>query len=225
LSKETLNIRNFNNDFLLINTTSDGVSLSAIGKYLFEQQFDFVEEVIVTETELCLKLNAHFDDSKLDLLQAIEQKSVLNSQCYQLPVYFTEEEDWTTVISTTGFSRSDIIEKLTATEFSIAMFGFLPGFLYLAGLDPSLQVPRKTVPSKYIKANSIALGGKYLGLYSLDSPGGWHVIGKTPVSILQMPELPPLPLNLGDTIRCCAISEEEFRLLQARQISLIDYNA
>jgi KipI family sensor histidine kinase inhibitor len=149
---------------------------------------------------------------------------MLTSRCYQLPVYFTEHDDWSAVMATSGCSKNNIIEKLTATEYTIAMFGFLPGFIYLAGLDPALHVPRKTVPSKYVKANSVAIGGKYLGLYALDSPGGWHVIGQTPVSILQMPQLPPVPLHPGDRLQICSISKAAFDELETNKISLIQYN-
>ena len=104
------------------------------------------------------------------------------------------------------------------------MFGFLPGFIYLDGLDASLHVPRKTIPSKYVKANSIAIGGKYIGLYSIDSPGGWQVIGQTPISILEIPQLPPVEMNLGDRIKLKAIDATEFENILQKKITLKEYN-
>ena len=104
------------------------------------------------------------------------------------------------------------------------MFGFLPGFIYLEGLNPSMHVPRKTIPSKYVKANSIALGGKYVGLYSIDSPGGWHVVGQIPISILKFTQLPPVEMNLGDKIVLHPIDQIEFEIILQKQISLKEYN-
>lgn len=193
-----MNIKNYNNDFLIIKSNNQ---LQQIGKAIFEQNFDFVTEVIITEKEVCVQLNDLFEVEKLDLFHNLQFTKKGTSKTYELPVYFTNHEDWKRVEAVTGFSKKAIIEKLVSTEFSIAMFGFLPGFLYLDGLDESLHVPRKAVPSKYVEANSIAIGGQYLGLYSVESPGGWNVIGKVDVSILDLSSIPPVKMNLGDKIK------------------------
>lgn len=217
-------IQNFNDDFLLIWSSEEG-ALAMLGKLLFEKKFDFIEEVIVTEREVCLKLNAHFDDQKTDLFSTLQPANQQATNTYRLPIYFADHEDWQGVTNSTGWSKEAVIEQLVATDFTVAMFGFLPGFIYLNGLPENLHVPRKSVPAKYVKANSVAIGGKYLGLYALDSPGGWHVIGQVPVSILQLPQLPPLPLNLEDRIQCVRITAEEFAEINAQQLNLIAYNA
>ncbi|MEL7221715.1 MAG: carboxyltransferase domain-containing protein [Bacteroidota bacterium] len=220
-----LHIRNFNDDFLLIRAIHEQTSLTDIGQQIYARQFDFIAELIVTEKEICVKLNAGFTTAKLALLHQIKPAEQAKNKSYQLPVYFSENEDWSTIISATGYARDKVIEKLCRTDFSLAMFGFLPGFLYLDGLPPELQVARKKVPSKYIKANALAIGGRYLGLYAIDSPGGWQVIGHTPLQVLQKNALPPVPLNLGDTIRCVSISQTEFDQLLRQSITIIDYNA
>ena len=219
-----LEVRNFHNDFLLI-TSPTQIPLANIGKALFQQQFDFVEEVIVTEQEICLKLNRHFQESHIDLLTQIKPQASTAIRTYHLPVYFEDHDDWENIISETGLRKPEIVSQLIASQFSVAMFGFLPGFLYLSGLGPQLHVPRKTVPAKYVEANSLAIGGKYLGLYALDSPGGWHVVGKTPISTLQLPQLPPVPLNLGDRLTLHAIGKPEYDILKLRQLTLQEYNA
>ena len=218
-----LDIKNYNNDFLILKS-KDQTYLAEIGKSIFNKKLDFVEEVIVTPIEICLKLNDNFEESKIELLQKLEQNETTKSNTYQLPVYFNDHEDWIAVKSITGFSKEEIIEKLVATKFSISMFGFLPGFIYLEGLNPSMHVPRKTIPSKYVKANSIALGGKYVGLYSIDSPGGWHVVGQIPISILKFTQLPPVEMNLGDKIVLHPIDQIEFEIILQKQISLKEYN-
>ncbi len=218
-----LDIENYNNDFIILKSKNK-TYLAEIGRSIFSEKLDFVDEVIVTPIEICLKLNDNFEESKIELLQKIQQKENTKSKTYQLPIYFNDHEDWEKVKSVTGFSKKEIIEKLVATKFSIAMFGFLPGFIYLEGLDPSLHVPRKTIPAKYVQAKSLALGGKYVGLYSIDSPGGWHVIGQIPISILKISQLPPLKMNVGDQIILHPIDEMEFENILKKQISLKEYN-
>lgn len=223
LPKPILDIKNFNNDFLILKS-KDQSYLAEMGKFIFDKKFDFVDQVIVTEVEICLKVNLNFHESKIELLQKNELGEKTKNTTFKLPIYFSDHEDWKNVKYVTGFSKKEIIEKLLKTDLSISMFGFLPGFLYLSGLDPSLYVPRKTIPSKYIKANSIALGGKYVGLYSIDSPGGWHVIGQIPISILKTSQLPPVDINLGDQLKLHPIAKEEFEELLKKNISLKDYN-
>ena len=212
-------IENYNDDFLLIKS-SEGLALSSFGKAIYERDFSFVRQVIVTEKEICLQLNAHFKKRDIDQLKLLTEESKSFSEIYELPVYFNENWDWEEVTTVTGFSKNKIITDLTNQDFPVAMFGFLPGFIYLNGLDEKLHVPRKSVPAKYVEAGSIAIGGKYLGLYGLDSPGGWQVIGKMPVSLLQIPHLPPMKINLGDKIRLRSVTKEDFAQLAAQKISL-----
>ncbi|WP_367392532.1 carboxyltransferase domain-containing protein [Lewinella sp. LCG006] len=224
LNNSDFEVQNFNNDFLLIRAMEEG-TLATLGKLLFEKQFDFIDEVIVTEQEICLKLNELFDDQKPELFTKLQASNQSVTNTYRLPIYFSDHDDWQKVCANTGFGKEEIIQQLLDTDFTVAMFGFLPGFIYLNGLPSGLHVPRKSVPAKYVKANSVAIGGKYLGLYALDSPGGWHVIGRVPLSILQIPQLPPLPLNLEDRIQCVRITAEEYAHINAQQLNLIAYNA
>ena len=220
----TLKVHNFNNDFLLLNAENDA-PLGKIGQAILGQQLDFVAELIVTEKEICIKLNSNYHPSKLENLTAKDLETITPNKAYKLPVYFEDHEDWKLVEAHSGMTKGQVINRLSANDFSVAMFGFLPGFLYLNGLEEALQVPRKKVPSKYVKANSIAIGGKYLGLYSLDSPGGWNVIGRVPFSILQLSELPPVPFQLGDTLRLHPISAEAYHNILRKHINLHEYNA
>lgn len=221
LLDRTIAIENFNNDFLLLKSEE---SLIEIGQAIFKENFDFIEEVIVTEHEICLSLNSLFDKKSIEALHSIQKIDTSQVQHYTLPVWFTDHEDWTQIMSITGFSKEEIIKKLCHRKLTVGMFGFLPGFLYISGLDSSLHVPRKTNPSKYIEKNSLAIGGKYLGLYPVDSPGGWHIIGKTPLTILQSKQIPPIPLQLGDTLQLKAITKQEYDQLLLEKTTLIQYN-
>lgn len=195
-------VEDYHGDFLLIKkANAKGRDLGIIAKAIFQKKYAFVEEVIVTEVEICLKLNAQYETGKLTALEQLIFDEKWLPKTHELPVRFSEHEDWGNIEAATGFRKATIIERLCAIDFSVAFLGFLPGFVYMNGLEPDLHVPRKSTPSKYIKANSVAIGGRYLGLYSIDSPGGWHVIGAVPHSVLDLSKLPPIAWNLNDKIR------------------------
>jgi hypothetical protein len=103
-----LDIDNYNNDFLILKSANT-LTLRTLGKAIFQAQFDFVEEVIVTEVEICLKLNNRFDETKMEWFKTLGQKEMQPPKTYPLPVYFSEHEDWATVETLTGLKKNEII--------------------------------------------------------------------------------------------------------------------
>lgn len=223
MESDKFTIKNFDKDFLLINAKGSS-DLRFLGKAIFSRQFDFVEEVIVTESEICLKLNEHYVSDSDEMIKKILVPKKNDKKHYKLPVYFENHEDWDRVTKYTKLKKEEIITQITNTKVDLSMFGFLPGFLYMEGLQSHLHVPRKKNPAKYVKANSIAIGGKYLGLYAIDSPGGWNVIGKTPLSLLDMDKLPPVKVDLGDELNIEQISKTAFNTLAQEKLTLEIYN-
>jgi len=94
------------------------------------------------------------------------------------------------------------------------MLGFLPGFLYLGGLDPRLTCPRKEIPSTKVPAGSVGIGGNQTGVYPVSSPGGWHIIGRTPIKLFCPQNNQPFIASPLDKIRFVPISEREYYHLQ-----------
>ena len=88
------------------------------------------------------------------------------------------------------------------------MLGFLPGFPYLGGLNERLHTPRLSTPRTKIPAGSVGIGGKQTGIYPMESPGGWQLIGRTPLTLFAPGK--PLPYAAGDRIRFVPIDEDEF---------------
>ena len=219
----TIKIDNFGKEFLLI-TAEDSTKIPQIGSAIFRRKFNFVDEVIVTEVEICLKVNDSFSPYKMAELNLLDYGEVLTTKSYDLPVYFGRDLDWAEIVSYSGFEKEQYISELVKSKLNIAMFGFLPGFMYIDGMASRLHVPRKKVPSKYVEANSIAIGGKYLGIYSLDSPGGWHVIGKTPLTMVSFEGSIPTILNPGDRIKIKSIGQTEFERLLSDPQNLFSYN-
>ena len=88
--------------------------------------------------------------------------------------------------------------------------GFIGGFPFLGGLPPKLATPRRETPRKEIPAGSIGIGGKQTGIYPIKSPGGWNIIGRTPLRLFDPQKNPPIVLRAGDRVRFRPITREEF---------------
>jgi inhibitor of KinA len=96
------------------------------------------------------------------------------------------------------------------------MTGFLPGFPYLGEVDDSIASPRRDQPRIKVDAGSVGIAGKQTGIYPLDSPGGWQIIGRTPLSLFNRDKDEPVLLQPGDEIEFYPITENEFRNYQSR---------
>jgi inhibitor of KinA len=109
-----------------------------------------------------------------------------------------------------GFSPDEIVQRHSAAEYRVHCLGFSPGFPYLGGLPPELAVPRRATPRKIVPAGSVGIGGAQTGIYPLPSPGGWHLIGRTPSRLFNVEIDPPTLLRAGDRVTFRAITREEF---------------
>ncbi len=131
--------------------------------------------------------------------------------CYDASVAL----DLAEVAARTGVSESKLVALHSTTPFHVYMLGFLPGFPYLGGLPKALQLPRRETPRLKVPPGSVAIAMDMTCIYSLESPGGWHVLGRTPVVLFDVRRDPPAPLAAGDKVLFEPISLEEYRHLSA----------
>ena len=133
----------------------------------------------------------------------------------EIPVCYDPEFgfDLGRVVEHTRLSETEVIDLHSTSEYQVACIGFVPGFTFLAGLPKNLATPRRDVPRKEIPPGSVGIGGAQTGVYPLRSPGGWNLIGRTPLKLFDPSKNPPTLLQPGDRVRFRVITREEFTAL------------
>jgi inhibitor of KinA len=136
----------------------------------------------------------------------------LGGRLVEIPVCYDPEFalDIDDVAGRANISPSEVVRLHSAAEYRVACIGFVPGFPFLAGLPKKLVTPRREVPRKEIPPGSVGIGGAQTGIYPLRSPGGWNLIGRTPLKLFDPTKDPPALLRAGDCVRFRAITQEEF---------------
>jgi inhibitor of KinA len=134
------------------------------------------------------------------------------SQTVEIPVCYDPEFalDIDDVARRANILPSEVLRLHSAAEYRVACIGFVPGFPFLAGLPKKLATPRREVPRREIPPGSVGIGGAQTGIYPLRSPGGWNLIGRTPLKLFDPTKDPPALLRAGDCVRFRAITREEF---------------
>ena len=119
------------------------------------------------------------------------------------------------VASHNHLSEDEVISIHSGTDYLVYMLGFIPGFSYLGGMDPRIATPRLSSPRTVIPAGSVGIAGEQTGTYPSDSPGGWQIIGRTPVTMYDMSKAQAALLKAGDYVRYVPIDESEFHRIKA----------
>ena len=112
--------------------------------------------------------------------------------------------------------KSEIIRLHSEAIYTVFFIGFLPGFLYLGGLDSQLYLDRKSTPNLSVKKGSVAIGGNQTGMYPQDSPGGWHVIGNSPVELFNAGKYPPCFIKAGDKLKFYEVDKTQYQKIKAQ---------
>jgi len=126
--------------------------------------------------------------------------------CYELPFAF----DMPAVMELLKLTHQEIIQQHHQKTYTVFMNGFVPGFSYMGTLNETLQVPRKQVPVAKVPAGSVAIAANQTGIYPFEGPGGWYVIGRTPLKMFDKKRSPACILAPGDLIRFKPITVKEF---------------
>lgn len=131
----------------------------------------------------------------------------------RLPVSYggTFGPDLADVAAHAGLSQEEVVSRHAAGVYRVYLLGFRPGFPYLGGLDPRLATPRRTEPRLRVEGGSVGIAGAQTGVYPEPSPGGWNIIGRTPLALYRESSL----LRPGDTLRFVPVSRERYEEILA----------
>lgn len=139
-----------------------------------------------------------------------EKREILIPVCYENE--FATDKEW--IMNKLKISWKEIIQMHTSKHYRVYMLGFLPGFAYMGEVDNKIELPRKQQPSNVV-AGSVGIAGKQTGVYPFDSPGGWQIIGRTPMKFFNKENNEPTLVQAGDSVKFISISIDEFENIKS----------
>ncbi|MGX0909710.1 5-oxoprolinase subunit PxpB [Staphylococcus caprae] len=188
-------------------------------EYIKEQSHPEITEIIPSYRAILI----YFDNKKIkgnELLENLELNRLQNKddghQSHQriikIPVLYGNDygPDLEEVAEHNQLSEKEVVQIHTQQPYLIYMLGFMPGFPYLGGLDKKLHTPRRSEPRLKIEAGSVGIANNQTGLYPMDSPGGWQIIGRTPLKVFDLNREPMTMYEAGDYIQFYEIDQEEY---------------
>ena len=137
----------------------------------------------------------------------------------EIPVCYEDEfgPDLGRVLKHTGYDKEELIERHTSGRYLVYFLGFSAGFPYIGGMDKSLATPRLKTPRKAVPAGSVGIAGQQTGIYPLSTPGGWNLIGRTPLPLFNRSDPKDTAIRMGDRIRFRTVGRAEFESLGQSQ--------
>lgn len=183
-----------------------------------DQKNIFFTDLIVGYHSLTIKYKEEFQDflEEVTFLKSIYSSTLKfkkqSNYLWKIPVCYDVKfgVDLEEISTKTNLSVKEIIQLHSSEIYDVFFVGFLPGFLYLGGLNSQLFFDRKPNPRLKVDKGSVAIGGKQTGIYPINSPGGWNIIGKTPVIFFDVNNKNPCFAKSGDKIQFVPISLNEF---------------
>lgn len=180
---------------------------------------NFVEEMVPTYRSLTINYNplkisyANMKNSLLEIESCMEIDESDRTKVHEIPVAYGGKygEDLDYVAKYNNLSVEEVIKIHSSKEYLIYMLGFTPGFPYLGGMDERIATPRLKTPRTKIPGGSVGIAASQTGIYPTDSPGGWQLIGRTPLKLYDTNKESPILLNAGDKIKFVPITEEEYK--------------
>lgn len=192
--------------------------IRSMGIAIEKDKIEGITETVPTYRSLMV----HYDpmiigyDALIDKLRSLEEqlKSIdLPSPCtYEIPTLYGGEfgPDIENVAKHNNLTVEQVIEIHTSRDYLIYMLGFTPGFCYLGGMDERIATPRLSTPRTKISAGSVGIAASQTGIYPIDSPGGWQLIGRTPLKLYDPYRENPILLKAGNYIRFTRIDREQY---------------
>ena len=179
-----------------------------------------IKETQVVYRSICLHLERPIEEEVYHRIQkSIEgytSKPLVKRKRWSIPVCYNEDfgPDLTECARELGTSVEELIAQHCQWAYPVYGIGFLPGFLYLGDVPESLQLPRRSEPRMKVPAGTVGLAGMQTGIYPQTSPGGWQLLGRTPIKLFDPTQDPPCAIQVGDEVQFYAIDEPNFALFE-----------
>ncbi|OCA82120.1 5-oxoprolinase subunit PxpB [Pseudobacillus wudalianchiensis] len=160
---------------------------------------------------VCAKVN--------ELVQYVDETQSMETRVVEIPVLYGGEygPDLDYVASYHQISAEEVIRLHTQGDCLVYMLGFAPGFPFVGGMDERIATPRRETPRLAIAPGSVGIAGKQTGVYPVETPGGWQIIGRTPLDLFRPDLTPPTLLQAGDKIKFVQISPEEYQAYKEKK--------
>ncbi|MBJ6369867.1 5-oxoprolinase subunit PxpB [Snuella sedimenti] len=194
----------------------------AFKQTVLESKVQQVSEVVTAYHSVLVIYESAYSDfnREVALLKAIYASKApykaLIKTLWRIPVCYEADHapDLEALAKAKKIAQGTIVKKHSSAVYTVYFIGFLPGFLYLGGLDAQLYMPRKATPALRVEKGSVAIGGEQTGVYPSVSPGGWHVIGNTPIDFFDATKETPCFAQPGDRIVFYPVSLEMYNDIQ-----------
>jgi len=193
--------------------------VSQLAAWLEEQQWEEIIELVPTYCSLMVC----YEPTKTTYPKLVQKlkhftPTILGSnqgekKIWEIPCVY-DGEDLASMEELCHLSKEEIVKLHSGIDYRIYMLGFLPGFVYLGGLDERIHAPRLDSPRTAIPAGSVAIGGGQTGIYPIASPGGWRLLGRTPLKLYDPERREPILCKAGEYIRFVPITTERFEEIE-----------
>lgn len=197
-------------------------SIAAVVENLKKEKIDGVLDILPTYRSILI----NYDPIKISYEEIVENLKKLSNannikesnevRLVEIPTLYGKEygPDIEFVAENANLSVDEVIKIHSGTDYLVYMMGFMPGFTYLGGLDERIATPRLKSPRLKIEAGSVGIAANQTGMYPLESPGGWQLIGRTPLKLYDDTKEPPVFIQAGDYIRYIPIDEKKYKKIE-----------
>ncbi|AIE58998.1 5-oxoprolinase subunit PxpB [Bacillus methanolicus] len=177
----------------------------------------FYDPVKISYQHNCDNLPYDFVCSQLQqLLAELKDDKTITPRLVEIPVCYGGEfgPDLEYVAAFNGLTTEEVIHIHSSGDYLVYMIGFAPGFPYIGGMSEKIATPRRETPRLKIPSGSVGIAGKQTGVYPIETPGGWQLIGRTPLKLFRPDEEPPSLLMAGDKIKFVPISYNDYKEME-----------
>jgi len=212
-------IINIGDSFISVNFIEKKINLFEVSKQLEKSKIKEIDDIVYSNSSIGIEYDSDKTNYKTisykinNHLQSLKINSnKKKTKMWTIPICYDKEFalDIDKISKSTGLSNSSIKKIHLNQIYRVNMIGFIPGFVYMKNLNDQLKISRKKNPRLTVPEGSIGIADNMCGIYNIQSPGGWNILGRTPLSFFSIYNLPPIKIKPEDEIQFKKINKKEF---------------